>query len=75
MNTFFKVSCALLLVHLATVLKSFALYSLMYGFDALRFTYALIWVLWTMAVIIKYEEFLTLIAMILKLSQRGARRK
>ncbi|WNO24201.1 hypothetical protein Scuro_40 [Acinetobacter phage Scuro] len=72
MKSLLIITCLLLLLHLATIIRGFAHMALYQGFDALFFAYTLFWVLWTIVLAMQAEFILTKIGTILRLADIGA---
>lgn len=72
MKSLLILTCALLLLHLATIIRGFARMTLYHGFDALFFAYTLFWVLWTIVLAMQAEFIINKIVVILRLADIGA---
>lgn len=72
MKSLLILTCALLLLHLATMILEFAIVSLYQGFDVLFFAYTLFWVLWTIVLAMQAEFIINKILVILRLADIGA---
>lgn len=72
MKSLLILTCMLLLLHLATIIRGFARMMLYQGFDPIFFTYTLFWVLWTIVLAMQAEFIINKIVVILRLADIGA---